>query len=209
MRSVFRDLGALRDRGFPVESSRGRGGGMRLRGNWGLGRVMLNREEALCALLALAVAEKLEFPLFTADVARARRRIGDAFPAAERRRLAPLRERIFVGQAASPTVRASYAQPDAGIMRRLQVAFVELQTVATTYVREDGQVSNRRIEPHALFINWPAWYVLARDVERDATRTFRLDRFRSIEAERLTFTSMAPTLVRDALESQGVTFARV
>ncbi|HKH92205.1 MAG TPA: WYL domain-containing protein, partial [Gemmatimonadaceae bacterium] len=176
MRSVFRDLSALRDRGLPVESSRGRGGGMRLQHNWGLGRVLLSREEALCALLGLAIAEKLGFPLFAAEVTRARRKLADAFPTVERRRLAPLRERIFVGQPASSAVRASYREPDSAVMRPLQSAFVETRVVTADYVRDDGAHSTRRLEPHALVINSPAWYLLARDLDRAATRTFRLDR---------------------------------
>ena len=209
MRSIFRDLGALRDRGFPVESARGRGGGMRLRGNWGLGRVLLSREEALCTLLGLAVAEKLGMPLFASELGRARRKIGDAFPSVEQRRLAPLRERIFVGQPASAAVRASYGRADAGVTRRLQSAFVELRVVTVGYSREDGHRSVRSVEPHALVINWPAWYLLARDLERGVTRTFRLDRFISVDPENATFTSMAPAMVREVLESSGVAFARV
>jgi len=84
VRSIFRDLDALRERGYPIESARGRGGGLRLRANWGLGRVLLSRDEALCTLLGLAVAEKLGFPMFAPEVARARRKIADAFPTAER-----------------------------------------------------------------------------------------------------------------------------
>lgn len=209
VRSVFRDLDTLRDRGLPVESSRGRGGGVRLRGNWGLGRVLLGREEALCTLLGLAVAEKLGFPLFSADVARARAKIGDAFPVEERRRLRPLRERIFVGQPASSAVRASYVQPDVSAMRRLQVAFVESRVVSAAYAREDGERSVRRLEPHALVINPPAWYLLAVDLERRATRTFRLDRFSAMEIEEATFSPMALQIVREALEPQGVALARV
>ena len=209
MRSVFRDLDTLRERGLPVESSRGRGGGLRVRGNWGLGRVLLGREEALCTLLGLAIAEKLGFPLFSSEVSRARRKIADAFPVEERRRLAPLRERIFVGQPPSPVVRASYAQPEPSAMRRLQAAFVESRVTTATYVREDGERSVRRLEPHALVINAPAWYLLARDLERRATRTFRLDRFSAVEVEEGTFAPMALQIVREVLESQGVVPARV
>ena len=209
IRSVFRDLSALRDRGLPVESSRGRGGGMRLQGNWGLGRVLLNREEALCTLLGLAVAEKLGFPLFAAEVARARRKIADAFPTVERRRLAPLRERIFVGQPASAAVRMSYRSPDPSVMRPLQSAFVESRVVSAEYAREDGARSTRRLEPHALVINTPAWYLVARDLERTATRTFRLDRFVAIVPSTESFTAMAPQMVGEALESQGVALLRV
>src|SRR3712207_8651670 len=48
-----------------------------------------------------------------------------AFPSAERRRIAPLRERIFIGPAASPAVRRSYVEPAPAPTRRLQMAFVE------------------------------------------------------------------------------------
>jgi predicted DNA-binding transcriptional regulator YafY len=209
MRSVFRDLGTLRDRGLPVESARGRGGGMRLRGNWGLGRVLLSREEALCTLLGLVVAERLGLPMFSSEMGRARRKIADAFPSVERRRLAPLRERVYVGQPASSAVRSSYREPDAAVMQRLQVAFVESRTILGIYVRNDGHRSTRRLEPHALVINSPAWYLLARDVERTSTRTFRLDRFVDVQPEMSTFASMAPQMVREALESQGVVLVRV
>src|SRR5687767_6512864 len=93
-RSVFRDMDRLRERGYPLDASRGRGGGVRMHPNWGLGRVLLSADEALGTLLTLAIGEKLGLPMFTADLARARRRIVDAFPQRERRRLAPLRERI-------------------------------------------------------------------------------------------------------------------
>src|SRR5687767_15270338 len=55
---------------------------------------------------------------------KARRKIVDAFPSAERRRIGPLRERIIFGQPASVRVRASYAAPAAAPMRTLQAAFV-------------------------------------------------------------------------------------
>src|SRR5206468_595808 len=91
-RSVFRDLDHLRDRGYPIEADRGRGGGVRLHASWGLGRVLLSSEEALSTLLSLAISEKLGFPMFAADVARARKKIVDAFPTTERKRIGPLRE---------------------------------------------------------------------------------------------------------------------
>ena len=209
VRSVFRDLDALRERGVPIEASRGRGGGLRIPHGWGLGRVLLSRDEALCTLLGLAVAERLGFPMFGPELGRARRKIADAFPAAERRRIAPLRERIFVGAPASPAVRASYAEPAAPPMRRLQVAFVEEHVVRAAYAREDGTTSERRLEPHALVINWPAWYLLAWDHLRAEPRTFRLDRFASVEAEAEQFRPRARQLVEAVLPATGVVLDRV
>ncbi|HEY8176578.1 MAG TPA: WYL domain-containing protein [Gemmatimonadaceae bacterium] len=183
VRSVFRDMDHLRERGYPIEADRGRGGGVRLHTSWGLGKVLLSSEEALCTLLSLAISEKLSFPMFSADVSRARKKIVDAFPTAERKRIAPLRERIFVGRPASATVRGSYVVPDGGVMRRLQVAFVRELIVSADYVKETGESSTRRVEPHAMLINWPAWYLLGFDHLRGEPRTFRFDRFRNVEVE--------------------------
>ena len=209
VRTVFRDLDALRDRGLPLESSRGRGGGLRLHPNWGIGRVLLSRDEALGTLLALAVSEKLGFPMFAPELARARRRIVDAFPGAERRRIAPLRERIFVGAAASAAVRRSYGEPAAAVARRLQAAFVDERVVRAEYVKEGGAGSVRRLEPHALLINWPAWYLLAWDGAREAPRTFRFDRFTAIDIERDSFRPRARELMRAAVPSPDAVLERI
>src|SRR3954464_13116457 len=111
VRSVFRDIEHLRDRGYPIEADRGRGGGIRLHSSWGLGRVLLSSEEALCTLLSLAISEKLSFPMFSSEVSRARKKIVDAFPTNERRRIAPLRERVFIGNQSSARVGGSYCTP--------------------------------------------------------------------------------------------------
>ena len=209
IRSVFRDIDALRERGYPIDAARGRGGGLRLHPNWGLGRVLLSRDEALCTLLALAVAEKLDFPMFATDIGRARRKIADAFPPAERRRIAPLRERIFLGQPASTDVRRSYGAPPMSAMRRLQVAFVDERTVRADYLKGGGTIIERRLEPHALLINWPAWYLMAHDLTQDASRTFRLDRFVTVEIEESTFRPRARDLVLAQLGPTGVAAERV
>lgn len=201
VRSVFRDLDHLRERGYPIEADRGRGGGLRLPGNWGLGRVLLSREEALCALLALAVSERIGLPVFANELARARRKIADAFPDVERRRIAPLRERIFVGPPASRAVRESYRAPSGttASLRRLQAAFVDECVVECEYVREDGERSRRALEPHALLINWPAWYLVAHDRLRGAARTFRLDRVVAVDIRTERFRPRPRDMVADLL----------
>jgi predicted DNA-binding transcriptional regulator YafY len=187
VRSVFRDIERLRDRGVPIEASRGRGGGLRIPMSWGLGRILLTTEEALCTLLGLAVNEKLGFPMFAEEVPRARRKVVDAFPQGDRRRLGPLRERVFIGAPASAAVRASYVTPIRAPIRQLQAAFVNERVVRAVYRSEQGEAAERRIEPHALVINWPAWYLIGWDQARSAPRTFRFDRFVSVVAEAESF----------------------
>jgi predicted DNA-binding transcriptional regulator YafY len=205
---VFRDLETLRGRGLPVESSRGRGGGLRVHPSWGVSRVLFSREEALSVLLGLAIADKVGFPLFAGEIRRARGKITDAFPARERRRLGPLRDRIFVGAPASAAVRASYEAPAATTMRQIESAFVEERLVEIQYVREDGNLSDRVIEPHALVINAPAWYVIAYDRDRAGTRTFRLDRVRAARVLERAFRARGRDLIA-SLEQAGVALERL
>jgi predicted DNA-binding transcriptional regulator YafY len=68
-------------------------------------------------------------------------------------------------------------------MRQLQVAFVTERIVRAEYVKETGEASDRRVEPHALMIMWPAWYLLAYDHLRGEPRVFRFDRFRNVRLE--------------------------
>jgi predicted DNA-binding transcriptional regulator YafY len=196
IRTIFRDLDKLRDRGYPIESSRGRGGGLRLTARWGLGRVLLSREEALGTLIALAMAARMAQPMFANDVGRARRRIVDAFPAAERRLLGPLRERVVIGPPASPAVTASYRAPRTAVMRVVERAFVETRCLEVVYTREDGDTASRAIEPHVLLINWPAWYLLVHDHGRKAPRTFRLDRIVTASILPGTFTPQPRLMIR-------------
>jgi predicted DNA-binding transcriptional regulator YafY len=196
-RSVFRDIAYLRERGYPIESSRGRGGGLRLDPRWGPGRVLLSAEEALGVLLGLALTERLGLPMFGAGLGRARRKLVDAFPTHERKRLTPLRERVLVGPPASERVARSYGRPDAHVLRPLQSAFVRERLATCAYVREDGERSERRIEPHAILLNWPAWYLLAFDQLRSEVRTFRLDRFQSVREEATTFRPRPHAIFRE------------
>ena len=203
-RSVFRDIDHLRERGYPIEAARGRGGGLRLHRSWGLGRVLLSHEEAVCTLLGLAIAEQLGMPMFATATARSRRKIADAFPSHERRRIAALRERVFIGQPASRAVRASYGDPASAATRQLQVAFVEERTVVADYAKEGDRPTARRLEPHALVINWPAWYLVAYDRSRAEPRTFRLDRFSVVKVLAETFRPRPRDVMRELLEAPGV-----
>ncbi len=180
VRTIFRDLEALRERGYPIESSRGRGGGLRLAPRWGLGRVLLARDEALGALLAMATAEQLRPPMFADDLARARRRLLDAFPTSERRRLALLRQRVYVGSPASAAVAESWLEPRRSVMRALHIAFVETRVVDIMYRQAEGRDTQRTIEPHVILVNWPVWYRVAHDHLRDDVRTFRFDRILTV-----------------------------
>jgi predicted DNA-binding transcriptional regulator YafY len=116
-RTLHRDLALLRDMGVPVEGDRGTGGGLRLEPGWSLGRVHLNKSEALGLLLSLTIAEKVGSPLLLDDLRSITRKVGAAFAPAQARRILALRRRILVGQTASDQVLAG-SPPDPQSRRR-------------------------------------------------------------------------------------------
>lgn len=196
VRSVFRDLETLRERGYPISASRGRGGGLQLHPNWGVGRILFAAEEAIGMLLSVTVAESVGLPLFAQNWSAIRTKLVAAFPDAERRRLKQLRDRILVGPAASAPVRASYGIANPAAARGLQSAFIRSRAIEFDYEKSNGERSRRRIEPHAILLNLPAWYVLGYDEERADVRTFRLDRISSVTVSTREFKPRPKTILR-------------
>jgi predicted DNA-binding transcriptional regulator YafY len=179
-RTLHRDLTVLRELGTPIDSDRGRGGGLRLEHGWSLGRVHLNESEAIGLLLSLTIAEKIGSPLLLDDLRSITRKVGAAFSPAQARRISALRRRILVGQPASQPVLSAYGQPTPGITRPLLDAFSHQRQIRIGYQDEHGTVTDRVIEPQYLYYNLPVWYVLAWDHLRDDVRFFRIDRIRKV-----------------------------
>jgi predicted DNA-binding transcriptional regulator YafY len=186
VRTVHRDLTALRELGTPIDSDRGRGGGLRLEQGWSMGRVHLNESEAIGLLLSLTIAEKIGSPLLLDDLPSITRKVGAAFAPAQARRIMALRGRILVGATASEQVLATY-HPPADITGPLLDAFMNQQLLNITYQDQHGAVTKRDIEPQYLYYNVPVWYVLAWDHLRDDVRSFRLDRIRTVRDLRTPF----------------------
>jgi predicted DNA-binding transcriptional regulator YafY len=65
---------------------------------------------------------------------------------------------------------------DAGILVNVAQACQENERLTLAYADRDGRLSDRRVEPFRLVATGRRWYLLARDLDRDAWRTFRVDR---------------------------------
>lgn len=182
-RTMWRDIQLLRDQGYPIEADRGRGGGVRLNRNWGIGRLSLGQQEAIDLLISLAIAERMNSPLFMANLKSVRRKLMASFAPAMKRRLIGLKARVLVGPSASPFVLSSFQSAPAPVVAELHRAFLMLQPLKIGYRDEKSSYSTRIIEPHHLLLNYPVWYVLAWDWLRKGTRTFRCDRIENSEIE--------------------------
>ena len=180
MRTLNRDLNILRDGGVPIESDRGRGGGLRLQRNWALGRLHFSPEEAIDLLLSMMIAEQMNSPLLLQQLAPIRRKIVAAFSENYQLRIRSLRKRILVGMPASKQVNASFTRPHRGASAGIAEAFFNLRCITFDYVDQNGAQTTRTVEPQFLYLNMPVWYLLAWDRLREDIRFFRIDRIKRV-----------------------------
>jgi predicted DNA-binding transcriptional regulator YafY len=192
VRTLHRDLAVLRDQGVPVDSDRGRGGGLRLAAGWSVGRVHLNESEALGLLLSLTIAERIGSPLLLDDLRSVRRKIATSFAPAHARRILATRRRILVGSSASGRVLATVSRPTPAVARTLLTAFSQLRLATIDYRDGNGSRTRRTVEAQYLYYALPIWYLVAWDRLRKDIRSFRIDRIIDVELEDETFRLRRP-----------------
>src|SRR6056297_951489 len=78
-RTIARDIALMREQGMQIDADRGRGGGVRLDRNWGVGRMNLTYAEAVDLLISIAVAEQMNSPMLLANLASVRRQLVASF----------------------------------------------------------------------------------------------------------------------------------
>ncbi len=203
-RTIARDLTLMRDQGMQIDADRGRGGGVRLDRNWGVGRLNLSFPEAVDLLISIAVAEQMNSPMFLANLGSVRRQLVASFSPVRRQQVSRLKSRILIGVTASTYVQASTQTPPKRVVQTLHQAFADLESLDISYRREDGMASRREIEPHYLLLKYPVWYVVAFDHKTKLPRTFRCDRISSARSTGTPFrllpkSAFEPSLTADDL----------
>jgi len=199
-RTIMRDLDVLRDKGYPIETDQGRGGGVRLHRHWGIGRLSFSYHEVIDLLLSLAIMEKIGSPIFLNNLKSIRHKISASFPVAQKNRIQSLRKRILVGSLASDSVLDNYQRHISAPTELICEAFFEMKKIDISYQDGEGNKTKRMIEPHYLFLNWPVWYVLSWDHLRHDVRCFRLDRINKAQIENSIFKLKNKRYFMDGIE---------
>lgn len=175
-RTLLRDLATLRERGLPITGESGPGGGVRLEGARGITAVHLSLSEVIAMWLAARLSREAS-QLPWSDAARSGlAKLLASLPTRRARELRALCRRVLVGPPASTDVRSSAGAPPPDLLGVFEEAFSAGCGLGFHYTGRDGKKSTRRIEPHGLLVTPPVWYLLARDIEKSAPRTFRMDR---------------------------------
>jgi len=178
-RTLMRELAELRNDGYPIESDRGRGGGVRLNGRWGIERLNLKHQEVIELILALAIMETLQSPILTSNLKAIRQKLFQAFPQEQRRTVSNIRKRILIGDNASTSVVSLYATPASRISEEIAECFLRQQCLEIEYISEAEEKTLRVIEAQYILLNWPVWYIIAWDHLRMSSRVFRIDRIKN------------------------------
>lgn len=190
IRTLFRDISDLRSKGFDIEADRGRGGGIRLNPTVGSRSIELSERQAMRLLIATAVLDKLGLPLFSKQKALIPTRLLSGLAGPLLRSLSQLKTRVFIGGLAPRNIAEGYQEPRKDCLDEIERAFIACCCLDISYRDEASVLSRRVIEPHAISVSWPAWYLLCYDHLRRGYRTFRLDRI--VEAEAMMTNTFRP-----------------
>jgi predicted DNA-binding transcriptional regulator YafY len=180
-RTVLRDIGALRDQGFVIDAESGKGGGIRLDTTSIQMTARLNVEEVFALLLSVTAMRATRFLPFSELADRGLAKIEKSLPRERVRELRGILERLYIGPPASAKLAQSASDIDPALLPAFERSFVNRRRLRFDYINAQSRVSNRDVEPQAMLVLPPIWYIVAYDDARGDFRHFRMDRIRTPE----------------------------
>ncbi len=187
-RTLRRDVGRLRELGYPVEATPGVGGGYRLGAGGKLPPLLLEEDEVVAVTVALRVGAQ-GISAIGEPAVRALTKLDQVMPPRLRGEVAALADATALLPGATDDV-------DTGVLVVLAHAIRDRVRARFGYTGRTGQISDRDVEPYRLVATGRRWYLLAWDLQREDWRTFRLDRMAGVRASTFRF---APREAPDAV----------
>ncbi len=174
-RSVRRDVGRLRELGYPVHGAHGSGGGYQLGRGRALPPLLLDDEEAVAVAVSLRLAAGGTVTGASEAAVRTLAKLDQVMPPR-------LRSEVHAIQGATVTLEGGVAEVAGEVLLRVAQACRDRLRLRFGYAAHDGAVSRRHVEPVSLVATGRRWYLMAWDLDRDAWRTFRVDRTSDVVA---------------------------
>ena len=175
-RTILRDICALRDQGYVIHSESGRGGGVQLDPRSVQTTTRLSVSEVFALLISVAAmraAGNLPFAgLADAGLAK----IEKALPADKLRDLQRFLDCLHVGQLSTLQDISDIGRMDPELLPAFETAFLNRHLLRFDYRDAKGRKTMREVEPQAMLILPPLWYLVAWDPAREDFRHFRMDR---------------------------------
>ena len=169
VRTIYRDLDALRAAALPLAAERGRGGGYALDRSYSLPPVNFTAREAAVLVALGRFAIDMRLIPFAGTLESALDKVRAALStSAQRDLLLRLKELSFSGVPALPSKK--------GVRDAIERAWFEQQPLRITYVDSNNIESERTIRITSVHMERHQTHLDAIDLDRDERRPFRLDR---------------------------------
>ncbi|GCD96483.1 helix-turn-helix transcriptional regulator [Embleya hyalina] len=170
-RTIRKDVDRLRELGYPVDASRGSTGGYRLAAGAAMPPLLLTDDEAVAVTVGLTTVARGAMAGMEETSVQALAKLEQVLPARLRRRVRALQRYAVSVPADRPDTRV-----DTEALTVLVAACRDRERLRLDYRDHTGAATRRTVEPQRV-VNWGRrWYLVAWDVDRDAWRTFRVDR---------------------------------
>jgi predicted DNA-binding transcriptional regulator YafY len=168
-RTIRHDVDRLRGLGYPVDARPGVAGGYRLGSGGTLPPLLLDDEEAVAVAVGLRTAASGPVAGIEETSVRALTKLQQVLPSR-------LRHRVSAFQAYALPVPWHGPQVDPDVLTMIASACRDHERLRFDYRAHSGTASRRDVEPYRLVSDRQRWYLVAWDTDRDAWRTFRVDR---------------------------------
>ncbi len=175
-RTVLRDIGALRDQGFVIHSECGRGGGVQLDPQSVQTTARLSVAEVFALLISVAAMRGARSLPFTELADAGLAKIEKALPSDKVRDLRRFLDCLHIGELSPQQDLSDIGQMEPALLPAFETAFLERLNLRFLYRDAKGIETSREVEPQAMLILQPLWYLVAWDPARDDFRHFRMDR---------------------------------
>lgn len=180
-RTILRDIAALRDQGFVIHSECGRGGGLQLDPQSVQTSARLSVTEVFALLISVAAMRAARALPFSglADIGLAK--IERSLPPDKVRDLRRFLDCLHIGQLSPKQDLSDMGSMDPDLLPAFETAFLQRLPLRFHYRDAKGGKTSREVEPQAMLILSPLWYLVAWDPTRADFRHFRMDRIRQPE----------------------------
>lgn len=175
-RTVLRDLGALRDQGFVIHSESGRGGGVQLDPRSVQSASQLSVVEVFALLISVSTMRMTATFPFSGLADAGLAKIEKSLSPEKVKDLRSLLDCLHVGRLSPEQELTDLGVVDTDLLSAFETAFLQKRHLRFSYCDAKGVRTDRTVEPQAILILPPLWYLVAWDPMREDFRHFRMDR---------------------------------
>ena len=178
-RTVLRDIASLREQGFVIHSESGKGGGVCLDPSSIQMTAKLSATEIMALLISVAVMRATQSLPFSEVADCGLAKIERMLPRDRAGELREILERLHIGAPTSEELRATSGKIDPDLLPAFETAFIQRHRMQIGYVDRQSRATLREIEPLAMLVLPPIWYLVGYDNDKDGFRHFRMDRIKN------------------------------